>query len=512
MTERQAPSELDAIQAALGEEYEIVEELGRGGMAVVYRARERALDRDVAIKVLPFSLSFDADIVERFQREARTAAQLEHPHIVPIYRVGRSGHVAYFVMQCLRGRSLSAVLAERGRLSVAEIRRMLAEVGAALGYAASRGVVHRDIKPDNILLDERGRCVVTDFGIAKTGAHQRLTATGMSIGTPRYMSPEQARAKATDGRSDIYSLGIVAYECLAGRVPFDADDAVAILMDHVQRPLPRPALAGADERALFAVVERMLAKRPEDRFADADALLAALGAAHPAGSGDPGSFAEPVSVADGALDRALGRAIDAARPVAAAVRPRARAMLEGARDIAGRGAPHVGRALGRAGSRGLEGLDWIRSRGPRTWRAAVAGAALLVAGYWGVHFAVMHRSRCPETAAGQGDAAGFTLLVDEIGRHRGGEVELYFDVCGLTEQTPFSTHVSVSRQGSALRRLFGGAAPARESFHDSADGPRTRRHRDIDAGELEPGSYSVVVVVTDDRERRRERSVQFEVR
>ncbi|MDQ4079398.1 MAG: serine/threonine protein kinase, partial [Gemmatimonadota bacterium] len=222
-------SDLAIVQAALADDYEIVGELGRGGMAIVLRGRERALDREVAIKVLPLSHSFDAEFIERFQQEARTAAKLEHPHIVPIYRVGRTGRVIYFVMKYLRGDSVSGMLRERGTLAPAEIRRLLREVGGALRYASDRGVVHRDIKPDNIMLDESGHFIVTDFGIAKSASGQRMTATGMSLGTPRYMSPEQARGKELDGRSDIYSLGVVAYECLAGRVPFDATENHAIL-------------------------------------------------------------------------------------------------------------------------------------------------------------------------------------------------------------------------------------------------------------------------------------------
>ena len=157
-------TELGLVRDALKEEYELLEELGRGGMAIVYRARDRQLEREVAIKVLPFSLAFDSEFVERFQREARTAAQLEHPNIIPIYRVGKAGRITYFVMKLLRGTSLSRMLSERKRVPPADIRRILVETGNALGYAARRGIVHRDIKPENIMFDEFGKCVVTDFG------------------------------------------------------------------------------------------------------------------------------------------------------------------------------------------------------------------------------------------------------------------------------------------------------------------------------------------------------------
>src|ERR687897_394788 len=209
-----AMEETDLVREALAAEYEIMEELGRGGMAMVYRARDRHLEREVAIKVLPFSLAFDSEFVERFQREARTAAQ--------------------------------------------------------------RGIVHRDIKPDNIMFDEFGQCVLTDFGIAKAASGHRLTGTGMSIGTPHYMSPEQARAQSIDGRSDIYSLGVVAYQALAGTVPYDGEDSFSIGYKHITEPVPTPQLITADERRLFEVIKRMLMKDPADRFQSCEELVASL--------------------------------------------------------------------------------------------------------------------------------------------------------------------------------------------------------------------------------------------
>ena len=271
-----ALQETDLVREALAAEYEIIEELGRGGMALVYRARDRQLEREVAIKVLPFSLAFDAEFVERFQREARTAAQLEHPNIIPIYRVGRSGRVIYFVMKFLRGGSLSTVLQERKKLFPPEIRRLLLEAGSALGYAAQRGIVHRDIKPDNIMFDEFGQCLLTDFGIAKAASGQKLTGTGMSIGTPHYMSPEQARAQSIDGRSDIYSLGVVAYQCLTGTVPYDGEDSFSIGYKHITEPIPTPSLITADERRIFEVIKRMLMKDPADRFQSCEELVASI--------------------------------------------------------------------------------------------------------------------------------------------------------------------------------------------------------------------------------------------
>src|SRR3989454_957116 len=260
------------VRDQLKEEYEILQELGRGGMAIVFRAREKQLERDVAIKVLPFSLAFDKEFVERFQREARTSAKLEHPSIIPIYRVGKNGRVIYFVMKFLRGKPLSSVLAGRGALPPAEIRKILVDVGRALAYAHRSGIVHRDVKPDNIMFDEHGQAVVTDFGIAKAATGGKLTGTGMAIGTPHYMSPEQARAQNLDGRSDIYSLGVVAYQCLTGQVPFDGEDSFSIGYKHIMEELPTPRLDSMEKRELFEIVKKMMAKAPDERFQTADDL------------------------------------------------------------------------------------------------------------------------------------------------------------------------------------------------------------------------------------------------
>ena len=270
-------TEIEMVRKELEKEYEVIDELGRGGMAIVFKAKETELDREVAIKVLPFSLAFDKEFVERFQREARTSAKLEHPNIIPIYRVGKSGRVIYFVMKFLRGKPLSSVLAARGAgLPPAEIRRVLADVSRALAYAHKSGIVHRDIKPDNIMFDEHGHAVVTDFGIAKAASGGKLTGTGMSIGTPHYMSPEQAKAQALDGRSDIYSLGVVAYQCLTGAVPFDGEDSFSIGYKHIMEELPTPPLENPEKRQLFEIVKKMMAKLPEQRFQNAEELIGVL--------------------------------------------------------------------------------------------------------------------------------------------------------------------------------------------------------------------------------------------
>ena len=274
--EPQEITEIEMVRQELDEEYEIVDELGRGGMAIVFRAKEKQLDREVAIKVLPFSLAFDKEFVERFQREARTSAKLEHPNIIPIYRVGKSGRVIYFVMKFLRGKPLSNILAARGSLPSTEIRKILADVARALAYAHKKEIVHRDIKPDNIMFDEHGHAVVTDFGIAKAASGGKLTGTGMSIGTPHYMSPEQAKAQPLDGRSDIYSLGVVAYQCLTGGVPFDGEDSFSIGYKHIMEEIPTPPLENPEKRQLFEVIRKMMAKLPGQRFQNADELVGVL--------------------------------------------------------------------------------------------------------------------------------------------------------------------------------------------------------------------------------------------
>ena len=275
-TDAQEVTEIDMVRKELDAEYEIIDELGRGGMAIVFKAKEKQLDREVAIKVLPFSLAFDKEFVERFQREARTSAKLEHPNIIPIYRVGKSGRVIYFVMKFLRGKPLSNILAARGSLPAAEIRRIIADVARALAYAHKKEIVHRDIKPDNIMFDEHGHAVVTDFGIAKAASGGKLTGTGMSIGTPHYMSPEQAKAQNLDGRSDIYSLGVVAYQCLTGGVPFDGEDSFSIGYKHIMEEIPTPPLENPEKRQLFEIIRKMMAKTPAQRFQNADELIGVL--------------------------------------------------------------------------------------------------------------------------------------------------------------------------------------------------------------------------------------------
>jgi serine/threonine-protein kinase len=270
----------DRVAAAIGHQYEVESEIGRGGMSVVYRARDLRLGRTVAIKVLPPELAHDPAVRTRFAREAHTAAQLAHAHIVPIHDVGERESIAYLVMTYVTGGNIGGLLADEPRQPIAEVRRLLIEIADALAYAHLRGVIHRDIKPDNILLDgDSGRAMVTDFGIARAiEAGTRLTVTGVAVGTPAYMSPEQAVGeRAVDGRSDIYSLGVLAYQMVTGRLPFTASNSMALLMKHVtEQPRPIAELRPETPRALRDVIERALMKTPEDRWPTAAALRNAL--------------------------------------------------------------------------------------------------------------------------------------------------------------------------------------------------------------------------------------------
>jgi serine/threonine-protein kinase len=266
---------------ALGSAYTIEGEIGRGGMGVVYRARDERLKRLVAIKVLPPDLAFRSDIRQRFLREAETAARLSHPNIVPIHAVGDKDDLVYFVMGLVDGESLGLRLKRRGRLSIEEARRVMKEAADALSAAHAQGVIHRDVKPDNILLEgTRGRVMVTDFGIAKalTSDGGTLTEAGVAIGTPAFMSPEQAAGdREIDGRSDLYSLGVVAYQMLTGELPFQAASVPALLMKQIsETPTAVDRKRPETPLELSQTVMRCLEKDPEDRWPTADALRRAL--------------------------------------------------------------------------------------------------------------------------------------------------------------------------------------------------------------------------------------------
>ena len=270
-------------------------------MGVVYLARDDRLDRLVAIKVLPRELAANPELRERFVREARTSAQLAHPNIVPIYRADEIGGVAVFAMGFVDGENLAQRLRVRGPLPPAEAVRVLREAAWALAYAHARGVVHRDVKPENIMI-ERGsnRAIVTDFGIAQNQRAGPLTDGGVVLGSAHYMSPEQAAGDQLDGRSDLYSLGVVGFQILSGRLPFDGTEAASIMAQQVTRPAPSLAsYAPALPTALVAVIDRSLSKQPSDRYPTGEAFAEALETALQEAALPPaaGSLGEVVSTA-----------------------------------------------------------------------------------------------------------------------------------------------------------------------------------------------------------------------
>ncbi|MCA9738142.1 MAG: serine/threonine protein kinase, partial [Gemmatimonadetes bacterium] len=256
--------------------YRIESELGRGGMGVVYRATQVTLNRTVAVKMLPRQLADDENL-ERFRREAQTLAQLAHEGIVHIYDVEEHEGSHFIIMEFVGGGSLGGVIERESPLPVDRTLEITAQVASALAAAHRRGIIHRDIKPDNILFNEEGRPRLTDFGIAHMRDGNSKTKTGVMLGTPYYMSPEQARGRSVTPASDLYALGVLMYEMLTGEVPFQGEDAVAIAIQHIQQQAPALSeKAPGTPATVIAIVERLMAKDPEQRFADAEALLQAL--------------------------------------------------------------------------------------------------------------------------------------------------------------------------------------------------------------------------------------------
>ncbi len=270
----------DVLKVALGRQYEIQRLLGKGGMGAVYLATEAALERDVAIKVLPPDRGATKDSRDRFRREARTAAKLSHPNIVPLYTFGDVDGTLYFVMGYVKGESLAARLKREGRLPVEEARRILIELCDALDYAHTLGIVHRDLKPDNVLLEEgTGRAMLLDFGVAKAlGAGQTMTEVGSVLGTPQYMSPEQAQGKSNiDHRSDLYSLAVMGYAMLSGRLPFEGTTAGDVMAQHITKEAPPLKTHAPDAPGeLASALARCLAKDPGQRWPDAKSLRSAI--------------------------------------------------------------------------------------------------------------------------------------------------------------------------------------------------------------------------------------------
>lgn len=275
-----APDEVfQMVKWELIKDYDVEVELGRGGMAIVYRAKEIDLGRTVALKVLPPEMSIGASMADRFKREARMAASLDHPNIIPVYRVGNAGRLLFIAMKYIEGRPLDSVIAEQGAFPVPVALHVLRGAAHALAYAHEHGIVHRDIKGANILIQKDGRPVVSDFGVARALEDKSMTATGAVIGTPYFMSPEQCAGKQVGPQTDQYSLGVVAFQLLTGTVPFDGDSLPAIMQHHWFTPVPDIKGVRDDvPKALLDIIYRALAKDPKQRYASTQELSDALDA------------------------------------------------------------------------------------------------------------------------------------------------------------------------------------------------------------------------------------------
>ncbi|RJP65374.1 MAG: serine/threonine protein kinase [Candidatus Abyssobacteria bacterium SURF_17] len=258
-------------------EYEILEHIASGGMAEVYKAIESVSGQLYAIKVLPPEYARDAKMLARFNREITNVRRLDHPNIVKIYEDGQADDICYFVMDFVDGENLAALVERKGVLSLGRALRIFAQICKALKYSHKRGIIHRDIKPANILIDRKGVVTVTDFGIARMKEDERLTTTGAGMGTPEYISPEQAKGSALDQRSDIYSLGVVLYHMVTGKVPFTADTPIAVVMQHIHAEPPTPKAHNPEiPDWLEAAILKMLAKEPEQRYQNISALMRAF--------------------------------------------------------------------------------------------------------------------------------------------------------------------------------------------------------------------------------------------
>jgi len=285
---------MNRLQRLVEGKYKVERMLGKGGMGAVFLAHDLTLEREVAIKVLPPDISMDAQIVKRFQQEAKTAAKLDHTNIIPIYRVESEGGLNYFVMKYIAGTSLEDVLDQKQQLTIDYIQRVLWEAACALGHAHQRGVVHRDVKPANIMFDHDGRVMLTDFGISKAlQAATGFTGTGMIIGTPHYMAPEQAKGGAVDGRADQYSLAVVGYRMITGELPYTGDSVHTILYKHIFEEMPRISTKRQlVPEFLSHAIGRAMAKEPDQRFSTMEEFATAVWPEQPVAAPKPGERAK----------------------------------------------------------------------------------------------------------------------------------------------------------------------------------------------------------------------------
>ncbi|MDR6225935.1 protein kinase domain-containing protein [Desmospora profundinema] len=261
----------------LGGRYEIIQRVGGGGMAVVYLAIDQMLERRVAVKVMNDSLSHDQDFIRRFHREAKAAGSLSHPNVVNVYDVGREGDTHYMVMELIKGTSLMETIESRGFIPAEETAHIAIQILEGLGHAHENGIVHRDVKPHNIMATHDGRYKVMDFGVSRLARASTITQTGSVMGSVHYFSPEQAKGAETSSASDLYSLGVVLYEMVTGRLPFDSDEAIAIALKHLQQPVPDPRTIRPElPEPLCQVIFRAMEKDPQDRYQSAQEMIADL--------------------------------------------------------------------------------------------------------------------------------------------------------------------------------------------------------------------------------------------
>jgi serine/threonine-protein kinase len=409
----------------------------------------------VAIKVLQPELAASLG-PERFLREIKVVAGLQHPNVLPVHDSGEAGGRLWFAMPFVQGESLRARLAREGELPVAETVRLLRDVVDALTCAHQHGIVHRDIKPENILFDESGRALVTDFGIARSTDATAMTRAGTSVGTPRYMSPEQARGKTVDGRSDIYSLGVVAYECLTGRAPFEGTDHYSLMYAHVSQPIPAPALDTPEERTVFGVMEKMLRKAPEDRPQSGAALEALL------------EGRAPNTPAPSRIRRTPRVPIWQVATAATLIVALGAAAVFSSRE---------GEAKPKAG---------LAAQAPEPF------------------------SRCPRGT--KSVAVPYRVMIDPVGvRKRGSDIRVAYDVCGLKTGTAYEGVIVAKRQQSKVGRLFGGTAPVEIRFTEEAISARSRQQRTLATRKLPSGTYTLTVSVTDGKDRVRNVATTFEI-
>ena len=299
---------MNLIGKVLGNRYEIIEKIGAGGMATVYRAKCHVLKRDVAVKILRDEFTTDNEFIKRFNAEAQAAASLTHPNIVSVYDVGHEGNLYYIVMELVKGKTLKEIIVEEGALSWKWAIDLAIQIARGLEKAHANNIIHRDIKPHNIIITEDGTAKVTDFGIAKAVSNSTITAFGVTTGSVHYFSPEHAKGGSTDQKSDLYSLGIVLYEMVTGRVPFDADTPVSIALKHMQEePVAPKEVNSSIPASLNSIILKAIEKEPENRYQSATEMITDLEICL---KDEAGAYAKAVPEVDEFATRRVGINVD----------------------------------------------------------------------------------------------------------------------------------------------------------------------------------------------------------